>query len=122
MAWQPPVFKEGEVRAIIPSMAAAAAAMRDQDAAGRPTVGKPIHAVAIVIALLAAPLARADECGDAVLNYNFYLPRLNDAIQRFSTCVADSLGKDRCAKEFAALQAAYKDFASAVSYYKKNCL
>jgi hypothetical protein len=85
-------------------------------------VVKAIRVVSFVVALFTAPMALADECYDAVLNYNHYLPRLNDAEQRFSTCVAESLGNNDCAKEFAALQAAYKDFASAVAFYKKNCL
>jgi hypothetical protein len=83
---------------------------------------KAIPVVSFVIALFAAPMALADECSDAVMNYNHYLPRLNDAEQRFSNCVADSLGRDDCAKEFAALQAAYRDFAAAVAFYKENCL
>jgi len=83
---------------------------------------KTIRVVSFAIAMLAGPLAFADECSDAVMNYNHYLPRLNDAQQRFANCVADSLGRDDCAKEFAALQAAYRDFASAVAFYKQNCL
>ena len=70
---------------------------------------------------LALP-ARADECADAVEDYNAVLARLLDAVQHFSVCVADSKGTDDCASEFARLRAAYGEYASTVATYKRQCL
>ena len=70
---------------------------------------------------LAAP-ARADECADAVDDYNAVLGRLLDAMQHFSACVADSKGTNDCASQFARLRAAYGEYASTVATYKKQCL
>jgi hypothetical protein len=76
----------------------------------------------IVIALMSPQLARADECGNAVTDYNFLLSRLTDAMQRLSNCIADSKGLDRCSSEFKQLQSAYNEYAAAVSAYNKECL
>ena len=75
----------------------------------------------VVTALAAIQSASADECGDAVRDYNAVLPRLSDAAQNFSNCVAESLGRDACTKEFAALRSAYGEFQAAVAIYKKQC-
>ena len=82
---------------------------------------KAAHVVSFAIALLAAPVASADECYDAVLNYNHFLGEVLDAMQAYSTCIADSKGMDRCDKPFAKLQEAHKQFAAAVSLYIKQC-
>ena len=76
--------------------------------------------VALAVALAAAPAA-ADECGDAVNDYNAVLSHLNDAMQRYSTCIADSKGMDDCAAAFRALRTAQGEFASAVDIYIKQC-
>ncbi len=71
---------------------------------------------------LAAPCAAfADECGDAVTDYNAVLVKLHDAEQKFSSCVANSLGTDSCSNEFQQLRSAYGEFESAVSVYVKQC-
>ncbi len=80
-----------------------------------------IRIFAIIVSLAAFQLARADECGDAVTDYNTVLPRLTDAVQHFSNCVANSLGLDTCVKEFSSLRSAYGEFQSAVALYKKEC-
>lgn len=82
---------------------------------------KPVNAAAIAILLAATSLARADECTDAVLDYNAVLSRLTDAMERFHTCIADSKGTDTCTKEFGRLSAAHDQFVSAVTIYIKQC-
>jgi hypothetical protein len=81
-----------------------------------------IRIFAIIVSLAAFQLARADECGNAVTDYNTVLPRLTDAVQHFSNCVANSLGLDTCAKEFNSLRSVYGEFQSAVTLYKKECI
>ena len=78
-------------------------------------------AVLACFCAFAAP-ARADECADAVDDYNAVLGRLLDAMQHFSACVADSKGSDDCASQFARLRAAYGEYVSTVATYKKQCL
>ena len=78
-------------------------------------------AVLAFLLALSAP-ARADECADAVDDYNAVLGRLLDAMQHFSACVADSKGTDACAADFARLRAAYGEYASTVATYKRQCL
>jgi hypothetical protein len=73
------------------------------------------------VSLTAAGPAFADECGDAVLDYNAILSRLHDAQDRFATCVADSKGTDDCSREFRRLQLAHGQFASSVAVYIKMC-
>jgi hypothetical protein len=82
---------------------------------------KALCIVAVMAALAVAQSARADECGDAVRDYNAVLPRLNEATQKFSNCVAESLGRDVCAREFAGVRSAYSQFQAAVAIYKKQC-
>lgn len=76
---------------------------------------------ATALALAATQAAMADECADAVNDYNVVLPRLNDATQRFNTCVADSKGMDDCSVAFRRLRAAHDEFSSAVAVYVKQC-
>lgn len=95
---------------------------------------KTLRAAAVVVAQVLAlvlaqvlvetlaPAAWADECGTAVTDYNAVLPHLNEAMAHYSSCVANSLGKDDCTRAFARLRAAQGEFASAVSIYKKQCL
>jgi hypothetical protein len=78
--------------------------------------------VLIVIALTCAQIASADECGDAVRDYNAVMNRLEDAMQKFTGCTAGSLGRDSCTAEFRKLQSAYAEYESAVTIYKKQCL
>jgi hypothetical protein len=80
-----------------------------------------LRIVLIVVALAAAQAAQADECADAVNDYNAVLPRLNDATQRFNTCIADSKGMDDCSAAFRRLRAAHDEFSSAVAVYVKQC-
>ncbi len=87
---------------------------------------KSIRAVSIIIALAATqfaatPPAWADECTDAVLDYNEVLSQLTDAMEKFSTCIADSKGTDNCLHEFNRLRSAHGQFAAAVSVYVKQC-
>jgi len=82
---------------------------------------RSIGIFAIIILLTAFQRARADECSDAVTDYNSVLPRLTDALQHFSNCVANSLGRDTCSREFGRVQSAYGEFQSAVTLYKKEC-
>jgi hypothetical protein len=82
--------------------------------------------VSIVISLAVAQSAtimpaRADGCTVAVLDYNYILPRLNDAMDKFSTCIADSKGTDKCLKEFSQLRIEHEQFAAAVATYMKEC-
>lgn len=65
--------------------------------------------------------ARADECTVAVLDYNYILPRLTDAMEKFSICVADSKGTETCSKEFSQLRTEYDQYAAAVATYMKEC-
>jgi hypothetical protein len=82
---------------------------------------KSIRVVSIMISLVIPQLAWADECGDAVTDYNAVLVKLHDATQKFSNCVANSLGTDNCSNEYRQLRAAYGEFESAVSIYIKQC-
>jgi hypothetical protein len=82
---------------------------------------KSIRVVSILIALAVPRLASADECGDAVVDYNAVLARLHEATQKFSSCVASSLGTDDCSAEFRALRRAHGEFESAVALYMKQC-
>ena len=79
--------------------------------------------VFVVALTLAIPVsALADECGDAVRDYNDILAQLHTANDQFTACVADSLGRNTCDKEFARLQSAYRMFESAVAMYTRQCL
>ena len=82
---------------------------------------KLIGVVCLVLALAGATAALADECGDAVRDYNSVLSRLTDAMERFSTCVADSKGLKDCAKEFGQLHSLHRQFSSVVAIYSKDC-
>ncbi len=87
---------------------------------------KLIRIVSIVISLAVAQSvanapARADGCTVAVLDYNYILPRLNDAMDKFSTCIADSKGTDKCSNEFNQLRIEHDQFAAAVATYMKEC-
>jgi len=82
---------------------------------------KPITVVLIAAALAAPCPALADECGNAVTDYNAVLVHVQDATQRFSTCVGESLGVNACSKEFNGLRLAYGEFQSAVAIYIKQC-
>ncbi len=77
---------------------------------------------AVIVSLVCAPVARADECGDAVRDYNTVIGRLEDAMQQFSTCVANSLGRHNCSREFSRLQSAYAEYQSAVFIYTRQCI
>jgi hypothetical protein len=105
--------------------------------AGQPKEGrvkKTRRAVAVVVAQVLAlalvqalalalpPAAWADECGTAVIDYNAVLPHLNEAMAHYASCVANSLGNDDCAREFARVRAAQGEFSSVVAIYKKQCL
>ncbi len=76
---------------------------------------------AAALLLLFTFAARADECGDAVRDYNAILSRLGDALEQYRTCIADSKGMDSCAQQFAALRSAQGQFASVVAIYSKQC-
>jgi len=80
-----------------------------------------LRILAAIAALAIVQAAQADECGDAVRDYNAILPKLNDATQHFTNCFANSLGRDSCAREFSGLRAAYGEFRSAVVIYQKEC-
>ena len=82
---------------------------------------KPIAVVLLVTALVSSSPVRADECGDAVTDYNSVLAHLQDATQRFSNCVAGSLGVNNCSGEFSRLRSAYGEFAAAVVIYTRQC-
>ena len=82
---------------------------------------KLVCAVTIAV-LLTAHAARADECADAVVDYNAVLSRLNDAMQHYSSCVADSKGTDKCSGAFARLRRAHEEYEAAVAVYIKQCL
>ena len=82
---------------------------------------KAIGIVVLAGALTLPFAARADECSDAVDDYNAVLGRLLDAMQRFSTCVADSKGMNACGAEFAHLRVAYGEYAATVAMYEKQC-
>ena len=79
-----------------------------------------IVVLALTLAIPAA--AAADECGDAVRDYNDILSQLHTANDEFTACVADSLGRKTCAKEFAKLRSAYRLYESAVTMYTRQCL
>ena len=78
--------------------------------------------VVLAVALAMPAAALADECGDAVRDYNDVLAQLHTANDEFTACVADSLGRKACAKEFTRLQSAYRQFESAVAMYTRQCL
>ena len=82
---------------------------------------RALYIVAVLAAFTIVQPARADECGDAVRDYNALLPRLSEAVQNFSNCVAESLGRDACAREFAGVRSAYSQFQAAVAIYKRQC-
>jgi len=86
------------------------------------SVIKAVRVGAVIVSLAFAPVAWADECGDAVRDYNTVIGRLEDAMQQFSTCVANSLGRHSCSREFTRLRSAYGEFESAVSVYTKQCI
>ena len=79
--------------------------------------------VAVILAVLGGPVAAfADECGDAVRDYNAVLLEMNAATEKFSACVAESLGKNNCATEFRHLQLVYGQYQAAVAVYIRQCL
>jgi hypothetical protein len=82
---------------------------------------RSLRAVVLIIALAAPSAARADACTDAVLDYNSVLSKLLDAMQHFSTCIADSKGLDDCAGEFRRLDSAHSQYVSTVAMYVKQC-
>jgi hypothetical protein len=82
---------------------------------------KTMRALTLIISLMSAQIASADECGDAVRDYNSVLSKLTDALEQFSTCVADSKGHHDCTKEFGQLRSAHRQFASVVAIYSKDC-
>jgi hypothetical protein len=89
---------------------------------GEGSVTRPLS-VFLMIALLFMPgVAAANECGDAVRDYNAVIGHLEDAMQKFQSCVANSLGRDGCAAEYARLRSAYGEFESAVAIYRKQCV
>jgi len=80
------------------------------------------HILAVLLGLVAGAIpARADECGDAVRDYNDVVIALTEATQQFSNCVAGSLGMNACDGEFGKLRSAYGRYASVVAFYSKNC-
>ena len=83
---------------------------------------KTMRIVVLALALAIPGAALADECGDAVRDYNDILAQLHTTKDEFTACVADSLGRKTCAKEFARLQSAYRMFESAVVMYTRQCL
>jgi len=85
------------------------------------SVIRSIGVGAVIVSLSIVPAARADECGDAVKDYNLVIGHLEDAVQQFSACVANSLGRQSCAREFSRLQSAYGEYQSAVAIYSKQC-
>jgi hypothetical protein len=74
----------------------------------------------LTLAAGASPAA-ADECGDAVRDYNSVVIALTDATRTFSECVAGSLGMDSCAAQFGKVQSSYNQYASIVAFYSKQC-
>ena len=65
--------------------------------------------------------ARADDCSDAVDNYNFVTGQLSDALHRYVNCISSSRGTDDCSSEFRRVRSAQDDFESAVSQFQSNC-
>jgi hypothetical protein len=82
---------------------------------------KPIGTVALVLWLASSSIAIADECGDAVRDYNEVISKLTDAMEQFRTCIADSKGMDGCAKQFSQLRSIYNQYSSVVAFYSKQC-
>ncbi len=78
---------------------------------------KTLRAAAFAAAVMAAPAVFADECGDTVRDYNAVLSRLTDAIEQFSTCIADSKGSE----PFNRLRSVHSQFASVVTIYSNQC-
>lgn len=68
-------------------------------------------------------VARADpdSCRDAIDHYKYTLSDLADSLRRYSSCVADSRGKDDCSSEFSSLRNEQDDFESAVTRYRDEC-
>ncbi|KQY99978.1 hypothetical protein ASD45_03555 [Pseudolabrys sp. Root1462] len=83
---------------------------------------RAIRIVVLALTLALPAAAAADECGDAVRDYNDILAQLHTANEEFTACVADSLGRKKCAREFARLQSAYRQYESAVAMYTRQCL
>ena len=83
---------------------------------------RAIRIVVLALTLALPAAAAADECGDAVRDYNDILAQLHTANDEFTACVADSLGRKKCAGEFARLQSAYRQYESAVAMYTRQCL
>ena len=83
---------------------------------------RAIRFVVLALTLALPAAAAADECGDAVRDYNDILAQLHTANDEFTACVADSLGRKKCAREFARLQSAYRQYESAVAMYTRQCL
>jgi hypothetical protein len=65
--------------------------------------------------------AFADDCEDAVQQYNSVLSDMDSTIRRLRSCVADSKARDDCSTEFRRLKSAYDDFETAVSRYRRDC-
>jgi hypothetical protein len=85
-------------------------------------VVKSLGVVSIIVSLTFPHVAWADECGDAVRDYNAVMNRLEDAMQKFQSCTANSLGRDTCVAEYRRLRSAYGEYESAVTLYKKQCI
>jgi hypothetical protein len=84
-------------------------------------VTRKICVVALFVSVAGGQPAFADVCGDTVRDYNTVLSRLTDAVEQFSTCVADSKGMNDCAKPFTQLRSIYNQFTSVVSIYSTQC-
>jgi hypothetical protein len=82
---------------------------------------KTLRAAALAAAVMGTPAAFADECGDTVRDYNTVLSRLTDAIEQFSSCIADSKGMNDCSGPFGRLRSVHSQFASVVAIYSKQC-
>ena len=66
-------------------------------------------------------LADAEDCNDAIRNYNSALSTMDLYMQDLRLCVAYSKGRDDCAVQFSSLQMGQADFEGAVSRVRSNC-
>jgi hypothetical protein len=65
--------------------------------------------------------AGAEECNDAIEQYNSTLSDIEYALRRYSRCVSGSQGQDDCYSEFRRLKSAQDDFEAAVSDHGSEC-
>lgn len=60
-------------------------------------------------------------CRSAIDSYNLAVDTISSRIRRYTTCVANSQGRDECSIEFNSLRSAHTDFELSISSYRSGC-